>query len=119
MLNPLWLLFSIVVWLKKTTSLPKLYFRSFVLSSNQPVESSIFCVAQIAYLAPAWYGAVSAAILHSTQVFSSVLSLPESFVECGGITLSSILEALVIVIETGFELHFATTVILVVICGVA
>ena len=26
MLNPLWLLFSIVVWLKKTTSLPKLYF---------------------------------------------------------------------------------------------
>ena len=27
MLNPLWLLFSIVVWLKKTTSLPKLYFR--------------------------------------------------------------------------------------------
>ena len=25
MLNPLWLLFSIVVWLKKTTSLPKLY----------------------------------------------------------------------------------------------
>ena len=25
MLNPLWLLFSIVVWLKKTISLPKLY----------------------------------------------------------------------------------------------
>ena len=27
MLNPLWLLFSIVAWLKKTTSLPKLYFK--------------------------------------------------------------------------------------------
>ena len=27
MLNPLWLLFSIIVWLKKTTSLPKLYFK--------------------------------------------------------------------------------------------
>ena len=30
MLNPLWLLFSIVVWLKKTTSLPKLYFIKIV-----------------------------------------------------------------------------------------
>ena len=30
MLNPLWLLFSIVVWLKKTTSLPKLYFQIFL-----------------------------------------------------------------------------------------
>ena len=28
MLNPLWLLFSIVVWLKKTTSLPKLYIKN-------------------------------------------------------------------------------------------
>ena len=41
MLNPLWLLFSIVVWLKKTTSLPKLYKYINKLMCLLPLKKAI------------------------------------------------------------------------------
>ena len=44
--------------------------------------------------------------------FSRVLGLPQSFGEFGSVTLPSILKALVMVVEAGFELRFTTTIII-------
>ena len=43
MLNPLWLLFSIVVWLKKTTSLPKLNLSIVAKLSNLSILLKRLC----------------------------------------------------------------------------
>ena len=46
-------------------------------------------------------------------VFSCVLGLPKNFGEFGGVILSPVFKALVMVIETGFELRVTITIIIV------